>query len=81
MAGSTPQVLLAILGFAVIAEHDHDGLELIISQAFEYLDAASAGHANIQDYDVGRRLTDLSQPFRSAGGLADNFCSRYLRQA
>ncbi|HXW12893.1 MAG TPA: hypothetical protein VEN79_00160 [Terriglobia bacterium] len=65
----------------MIGKHDYDRLELIILQPLEYVDAASSWHADVQDYDVGFRQTDLPGRVRSVVRVADNLYTRYLPQA
>src|SRR5208282_4833193 len=71
----------AILPIAVVAQHDHHRLELILLQTLEYLDAASTRHGDIQSYDVGFHLADFLHRVRNVARVADNFYSCYFPES
>ena len=43
---------IAILRMIEIREHDHQGRRLVLFDGFEDLDAAAAGHRNVQHDDI-----------------------------
>jgi hypothetical protein len=81
VARSALQALPSKLREIVIGEHDDGRRGWVTLQAFGDLDAASVGHANIQDYDVGFGPTDLQDAVRNTVRVTDNLQSGHICKA
>src|ERR1017187_3652347 len=65
VARSALQALPSELRKVVVGQHDHGRRAWVLFQTFEDLDAASVGHTNVQNHDVGLGLADFPDAVRA----------------